>query len=69
MLGCLMGFDILQDLRVNFDPLVKKKKKKKKELRQNSLNVEPDRRHSAKYAKHSCCTVLSLSDYNSFFYL
>ena len=28
MLGCLMGFDILQDLRVNFDPLVKKKKKK-----------------------------------------
>ena len=27
MLGCLMGFDILQDLRVNFDPLVKKKKK------------------------------------------
>lgn len=46
-----MGFDILQDLRVNFDPLVKKKKKKK-ELRQNSLNVVPDRRHSAKYAKH-----------------
>ena len=40
MLGCLMGFDILQDLRVNFDPLVKKKKKR---------------------------TVLSLSDYNSFF--
>ena len=30
MLGCLMGFDILQDLRVNFDPLVKKKKKKKR---------------------------------------
>ena len=30
MLGCLMGFDILQDLRVNFDPMVKKKKKKKK---------------------------------------
>ena len=28
MLGCLMGFDILQDLRVNFDPMVKKKKKK-----------------------------------------
>ena len=54
MLGCLMGFDILQDFRVNFDPLVKKKK----ELRQNSLNVVPDRRHSAKYAKHSCCTVL-----------
>ena len=25
-----MGFDILQDLRVNFDPMVKKKKKKKK---------------------------------------
>ena len=52
MLGCLMGFDILQDLRVNFDPLVKKKKKKKKELHQNSLNVVPDRRHSARYAKH-----------------
>lgn len=67
MLGCLMGFDILQDLRVNFDPMVKKKKKK--ELRQNSLNVVPDRRHSAKYAKHSCCTVLPWSDYNSFFYL
>lgn len=61
-----MGFDILQDLRVNFDPMVKKKKK---ELRQNSLNVVPDRRHSAKYAKHSCCTVLPWSDYNSFFYL
>ena len=42
-------------------------KKKKKELRQNSLNVVPDRRHSTKYAKHSCCTVLPLSDYNSFF--
>ena len=27
MLGFLMGFDILQDLRVNFDPMVKKKKK------------------------------------------
>ena len=52
-----MGFDILQDLRENFDPpvkkkLKKKKKKKKKKLRQNSLNVVPDRRHSAKYAKH-----------------
>ena len=37
MLGCLMGFDILQDLRVNFDPLVKKKKKKKKTAKTHKM--------------------------------